>query len=121
MSTGDTAIPILPSRSLPGTLAFYQRLGFSGTLLAHDTYAILTRGSVELHFMLHRDLVPGESHACCYLRVTDVEATARAFAGAGLPRTGIPRLDPVEDKPWGMRECALVDPDGNLLRIGQPR
>jgi catechol 2,3-dioxygenase-like lactoylglutathione lyase family enzyme len=25
----------------------------------------------------------------------------------------------VEDKPWGMRELALVDPDGNLIRAGQ--
>ncbi|EJH4818460.1 GNAT family N-acetyltransferase, partial [Pseudomonas aeruginosa] len=25
----------------------------------------------------------------------------------------------LEDQPWGMREFALVDPDGNLLRVGQ--
>jgi uncharacterized glyoxalase superfamily protein PhnB len=27
---------------------------------------------------------------------------------------------PPEDKPWGMREFAVVDPDGSLLRIGTP-
>jgi hypothetical protein len=36
-----------------------------------------------------------------------------------LPRKGIPRQDVLEDKPWGMREFAIVDPNGNLLRIGQ--
>ncbi len=28
-------------------------------------------------------------------------------------------MDILEDKPWGMREFAVVDEDGNLLRIGQ--
>jgi hypothetical protein len=28
-------------------------------------------------------------------------------------------MDQLETKPWGMREFAIVDPDGNLIRIGQ--
>jgi hypothetical protein len=28
-------------------------------------------------------------------------------------------MDILEDKPWGLREFALIDLDGNLLRIGQ--
>jgi hypothetical protein len=28
-------------------------------------------------------------------------------------------MDRLQDKPWGMREFAVVDPDGNLVRIGQ--
>lgn len=28
-------------------------------------------------------------------------------------------MDALERKPWGMLEFAVVDPDGNLLRIGQ--
>ena len=55
----------------------------------------------------------------CYIRVSDVESIYRAFALAELPRKGIPRQDALEDKPWGMREFAIVDPDGNLIRIGQ--
>jgi uncharacterized glyoxalase superfamily protein PhnB len=27
---------------------------------------------------------------------------------------------PIKDTPWGMREFAVVDPSGNLLRIGTP-
>lgn len=74
---------------------------------------------MELHFFTHSDLLPAESFAGCYIRVSDVESIYRSFAAAQLPRKGIPRLDALEDKPWGMREFALVDPDGNLLRIGQ--
>jgi catechol 2,3-dioxygenase-like lactoylglutathione lyase family enzyme len=120
MKSTDLAIPILPSRSLPSTLAFFERLGFEGEILGEgDGYAILTRGDLELHFFLHTELVPAESWAGCYLRVADVEPLYKAFLTAGLPQRGIPRMDAIEDKPWGMREFAVVDEDGNLLRVGQ--
>lgn len=120
MTERDLAIPILPARSLRATLAFYARLGFEGEIMgAHDEYAILTRGDLELHFFAHPDVVPAESHAGCYLRVGDVDAIYRAFARAALPGAGIPRMDVIGDKPWGMREFAVVDENGNLLRIGQ--
>lgn len=120
MQAQDIAIPILPSQSLRDTLAFYRRLGFDGKILVEgDSYAILARGTVEIHFFRHPDLRPAESHAGCYVRVNDVDAVHQAMSSAGLPAKGIPRLDLVGDKPWGMREFALVDPDGNLVRIGQ--
>ena len=119
MKQNDIAIPILPSRSLSDTLAFFRRLGFDGEIHGFGDYAILTWGTVELHFFTHRELIPAESSAMCYIRVSDVENIYRTFALAELPRKGIPRMDALEDKPWGMREFAIVDPDGNLLRIGQ--
>jgi hypothetical protein len=119
MKENDIAIPILPSRSLSDTLAFFRRLGFDGEIHSFGDYAILTRGTVELHFFTHRELIPAESSAMCYIRVSDVESIHRAFTLAELPRKGIPRMDALEDKPWGLREFAIVDSDGNLLRIGQ--
>ena len=118
-SQSDLAIPTLPSRSVGDTLAFYRRLGFDGEIHAFGGYAILRRGTVELHFFTHDELRPAESSAGCYIRVSDAESIYQAFALAELPRKGIPRMDALEDKPWGMREFAIVDPDGNLLRIGQ--
>ena len=120
MQPDDLAIPILPSRSIEATVAFYRRLGFEGGPHEFDSaYAILERGTIELHFFSHEELVPAESAAGCYLRVLDVDAMFRAFSASQLPRDGIPRMEPVADKPWGLREFAVIDPDGNLLRIGQ--
>ncbi len=119
MQQQDTAIPILPSRSLADTLSFYRRLGFDGEIHPAGNYAIIRRGTIELHFFTHLELRPAESSAMCYIRVSDAESLSRAFASAELPRRGIPRQDALEDKPWGMREFAVVDADGNLLRIGQ--
>jgi hypothetical protein len=36
-----------------------------------------------------------------------------------LPGQGIPRLDRSRTSPGDLREFALVDADGNLLRVGQ--
>lgn len=120
MQPYDLAIPTLPCRSMSATVAFYKRLGFDGG--AHDfnsEYAIMRRGTIELHFFTHEELVPSDSSAGCYIRVLDAEEIYNAFLYSQLPRIGIPRMDALEDKPWGHREFAIVDPDGNLLRIGQ--
>ncbi|MEO8089363.1 MAG: hypothetical protein ABI703_03595 [Gemmatimonadales bacterium] len=55
------------------------------------------------------------------LRVKDVDALHAECSEVGLPRVGTPRLEAVEDKPWGMREFAIVDPNGTLIRVGQER
>jgi catechol 2,3-dioxygenase-like lactoylglutathione lyase family enzyme len=122
MATDDDAvtIPTLPSRSLPATLAFYGRLGFDGELIG-DGYAFLTRGAIELHFFPHPDLKPHECYAGCYVRLQGVDALHAELAAANLPAQGIPRLERVEDKPWGMREFALLDIDGNLIKFGRVR
>jgi catechol 2,3-dioxygenase-like lactoylglutathione lyase family enzyme len=120
MQPYDLAIPTLPSRSVAATVAFYKGLGFEGGVHEfNSSYAILRRGAVELHFFTHEELVPAQSSAGCYIRVLDVERIYRDWSASQLPRKGIPRMDSLEDKPWGLREFAIVDPDGNLLRIGQ--
>lgn len=119
MKSHDLAIPQLPSRSIEKTLAFYAQLGFEGAAFPGHPYAIVERGTLELHFFLHETPRPAESAFSCYLRVGDVEATFQAFSRAQLPSHGIPRIEPLENKPWGMREFAVVDEDGTLIRIGQ--
>ena len=57
--------------------------------------------------------------AGCYVYVEDADALFAEFLAASLPSDGIPRLQgPPNDSDYGLREFALVDPDGNLLRIG---
>ena len=78
MNPADRAIPILPSRSITTTAAFYRALGFEGGPHEDDSnYGILRRGSLELHFFTHVDLKPEDSWAGCYLRVADVQSRWR--------------------------------------------
>ncbi len=115
------AVPILPSCSLSETRAFYAAAGFSVPFFddGHYGYLIVERDGVEIQFFHHPELDPAGSHHGAYIRCVDVGEVAAWFAPLGLPNHGIPRLDPPENKPWAMREAALVDPSGNLLRMGQ--
>ena len=112
--------PILPSRDLDETRRFYERLGFRLWFGGREpwAYEIVSRGHLVVHFFPKPELSPGENDAGCYWRVKDADRMYAQFAGLGLPREGIPRLTPPEDTPWGMREFALLDPSGNLVRIG---
>jgi catechol 2,3-dioxygenase-like lactoylglutathione lyase family enzyme len=116
----ERAEPILPSRDLLETRAFYKRLGFTpwwGEDRPWD-YDIFSRGQLVVHFFAEPSLQPEKNDAGCYWRVEDADRLHAAFAALDLPSAGIPRLTAPADQPWGMREFTLVDPSGNLVRIG---
>lgn len=120
----EYAVPILPSRDLNETLDFYARLGFElrGDPPDRYDYLIIGRGGVELQFFHDPEVDPLTTAAGCYVRVPDADALHREWADAGVPSdpaTGS-RLQPPDDREYGMREFALVDRSGNLLRIGSP-
>lgn len=118
------AIPILPSRDLHETRAFYERLGFSTTGFwpeGFGGYAILVRGDLVMHFFRYADLAPGENYGQCYWRVADPDGLYAEIGAADVGAWPNARLDRLENKPWGTREFAMVDPSGNLIRIGRPR
>ena len=110
----QSTIPVLPSLNLDETVAFYALIGFKIWSRHEGDYAVLAREDQEMHFFLMAQLVPSESFFGCYWRVTDVQALYDEYAAIGMPN-----LHPIEEKPWGMREFALIDPHGNLIRIGQ--
>jgi catechol 2,3-dioxygenase-like lactoylglutathione lyase family enzyme len=121
----EFAAPIMPARDLAATLAFYGRLGFEvvGDRWESYRYLIVRRGSLELHFWEHPDVDPLTTDFSCYLFVRDADALHAEWHGLGVPTdpaTGS-RLMPPVDTDYGLREFALVDPNGNLLRVGSGR
>jgi len=118
----EYAVPILPSRDLRETLEFYVRLGFEPAGAEPESYGylILRRGSIELHFFDAPDVDPLTTASSCYLHVRDADELHAEWARIGVtpdPPTGS-RLTAPGDTPYGMREFALVDRSGNLLRVG---
>jgi catechol 2,3-dioxygenase-like lactoylglutathione lyase family enzyme len=112
--------PIWPAADIEATKAFWERLGFSSRVHQLDYLIVWREPVAEIHFYRDRQGGPTWPDHGAYLRVADADAWRRAFAAAGLPDEGVPRLTGIEDKPWGMREFALVDPNGHLLRVGTP-
>jgi catechol 2,3-dioxygenase-like lactoylglutathione lyase family enzyme len=112
--------PILPARNLDETRAFYQKLGFVSWHNGRGpwAYEIFSRGHLVIHFFEEPELTPSENDTSCYWRVRDADWCYQEFARLNLQSEGIPRLTAPEDQPWGMREFTLVDPSGNLVRVG---
>jgi len=117
----ERAVPILPSRDLAETLRFYQRLGFDnrGAPPEEWDYLIVGRGDIELHFVADPSVDPLRTAGSCYLFVDDADALFRDWAGVVRPdpATGTRVTEPA-DTDYGMREFAVVDGNGNLLRVG---
>jgi catechol 2,3-dioxygenase-like lactoylglutathione lyase family enzyme len=111
----QVAVPILPSRDLAETLAFYERLGFENRGAPHDVwnYLIIGRDTAHLHFYLDRDVDPLTTATSCFVFVDDANALHAEWQAAGVER-----LFPPEDTDYRMREFALSDPSGNLIRVG---
>lgn len=120
----ERAVPVLPGRDLYETLAFYERLGFGlqGAPIGVYGYLIVGRGSIELHFFEAPDVDPLTTAAGCYIRVGDADALYREWHAVGIEanRATGSRLIAPATTDYGMREFALVDPNGNLLRVGSP-
>ena len=120
----EYAVPIMPSRNLRETLEFYERLGFEMRGAPPETYGylILGRGQIELHFWESPDVDPFTTDHSCYVRVADADALHAEWDAVGIPsdpKTGSRLMRP-GDADYGLREFALVDRSGNLIRVGSP-
>ena len=114
-------IPILLSKDLAQTAAEYRSLSFSldEKHVPHG-YLIATLDDIEIHFSLAENLDPKTNQSMCYIRTEEPDAIHMLWKLARISGDSIPRLEPIGDKPWGMREFAFVDSSGNLIRVGKP-
>jgi catechol 2,3-dioxygenase-like lactoylglutathione lyase family enzyme len=114
----DRATPNLPSRDLARTEAFYTGLGFV-TGFKDEGWLIMNRGPLSLEFFPLPRRDPNCMWFSCCLRMDDAKAFYADCVRADVPEReeGLPRLRPIEMQDWGGRLGALVDPDGNLIRL----
>ncbi len=112
-------IPILYSHNIGQSIEFYENLGFeiNSKHSAHG-YLIVEYGKIEIHFQYSDTLDPKTNEGACYIRTDKADDLYEKWSVCGLSNIGIPRIDKIENKPWGMREFAIIDNAGNLLRIG---
>lgn len=110
--------PKLPMRQKAITRQYYiEQLGFSD-VGSHDfpDYLILKKDQIELHFFLFPDLDPTTNDGQVYIRVEGIETIYRDFIAR---KVAIHPNGPLQVKPWGQKEFALLDPDHNLLIFGE--
>ncbi len=111
-----TVNPVLPVSDMDEAIGFYRHLGFD--VESYDAgYAwVRTCGWEFLHLARASGLEPGASGAGAYVHVTDADEWHVAITAAAGDDAAI---GGVVDQPWGMREFAVTDPAGNVVRFGR--
>jgi len=109
------ATPILPSLDIARTVAFYcAKLGFEEVHSAPREYAIVERGPVELHFWYTEDVALPKASGC-RIQVIGIDALHAHCEAAGIVHPN----GALAERPWGTREFAILDPDGNCVTFHQ--
>jgi len=109
--------PIFPVRDMTAALAHYAALGFdTHPYIGEDDYGFADREGTGLHLAVDPGHDPAHSHASAYLYVRDADALYEEWTRPGIGG----RARPVGPTPYGLREGAHTDPDGNLIRFGSP-
>lgn len=109
-----TAVPVLPVEDVSKAVEFYvTRLGFVKAF-EMGAYAGVQRGPLMIH-------LDGEDNAyrgptCCRVGVQGVDALSSEMEARGVVHPD----EPLETKPWGIRQFSVLDCCGNRITFGQP-
>jgi len=108
----EEVVPVLRVEDATRAVGWYGRLGFVKEWEhqfepGFPWFVSVARGNVRLYLSEHEG--DARPDTLIHLYVTDVDAVAEEF--------GVP----VDEEGLAGRECALVDPDGNRLRVATRR
>ena len=108
----EAVVPVLRVDDAARAVAWYERLGFVKEWEhqfepGFPWFVSVARGEVRIYLSEHTG--DARPDTLIHLYVRDVDAVAAEF-GVEVDEEGL-----------AGRECALVDPDGNRLRVATPR
>jgi uncharacterized protein (TIGR02246 family) len=120
----ESAVVVLRVASVAKSMFWYREvLDFEADPFgcADDpVFAILRRDGVEIMLMKlsheggrSRCVTNTEGSWDVYIRVADVHGLRRVI------QSRLPNVGPIRSKEYGCQECALIDPDGHVLVLGQ--
>jgi len=132
MTEFKAAVPVLPVSAIAPLAAFYEaKLDFD-ILHQDDGYAVLQRDRIQIHLWCASDeswknREPGKpietgaetflaGTASCRVHVSEIEALYELCKECGIVHPN----GPLSDKPYGLREFAVLDPDNNLITFFRP-
>ncbi len=110
--------PKLPMRNKSVTRDYYiNKLGFKEFGSSDfDGYLMVQKDHIQIHFFEFKDLDPKENYGMVYIRTDDIDSLYQSFLDK---KVRVHPNGPLQIKPWGQKEFALLDPDHNLLTFGQ--
>lgn len=109
------AAPVLASLDLDATVKFYtEKLGFKQDFI-YPTYLGMSRGGMELHFWLCTDKYIAENTSCYVFVASGVDELYAEYTASGV----IHPNGTMSEQSYGLRDFAILDGDGNMIRFGQ--
>jgi catechol 2,3-dioxygenase-like lactoylglutathione lyase family enzyme len=108
----EEVVPVLRVADAERAVAWYARLGFAKEWEhqfepGFPFFVSVARGRVRLYLSEHEG--DARPDTLIHLYVRDIDAVAEEFGVTG------------DEEGLAGRECELVDPDGNRLRVATPR
>jgi len=121
VETGDGAdprecIPVFVVSDLEASLAYYrEQLGFDEAFRWGEPpfYTGIRRGAVAMHLTSDPDRATRIGLGTVAFTVADADAAHRELARRGARITVA-----IDDRPYGLRDFMVEDPDGNRLAFG---
>jgi catechol 2,3-dioxygenase-like lactoylglutathione lyase family enzyme len=111
------AVPIIPARDTTASAEWYRdRLGFD-VVHVEPEYGIVERDDVGVHFWGPSGIEPKSSMTMFRIRVAGIDELYERCREHEIVHPNAP----LEEKPWGAREFAVTDVDGNLLTFFERR
>lgn len=105
------AVPVLASLDIERSAEFFAvKLGFMKVHVAQGGYGIVANGPVEIHFWACTDRHIAQATSC-RVQVRGIQRLYDQCKGHAIVH---PKA-PLQTKPWGTKEFAILDPDGNLV------
>jgi catechol 2,3-dioxygenase-like lactoylglutathione lyase family enzyme len=110
MTRWTFCVPIFAARDVAAAQAWYRDvLGLGVNWIWKGDFGSVGMDHVELFLYESAEPQPG----MCSIFVDDVDVVH-----AHAAEHGAEIVNPLENKPWNVREFSVRDPDGNVLRIG---
>ena len=105
------ATPVLASLDIQRSAEFFSsKLGFTKVHVVQGEYGIVSNGPVGIHFWACNDRRIAEATSC-RVQVQGIEDLYTQCASHAIVHPNAP----LASKPWGTKEFAILDPDGNLV------
>lgn len=114
MKAPESIIPILYSKDIVESIRYYTEvLGFESKWEWEEppTFGGVDWGEIRLFFCKDAQGSPGTWICINVENIDEYYETIKA-RGATI-------IWPPDDKPWGLREMLVQDPDGHMIRFGQ--
>lgn len=114
----ENIMPELPVKNLSAAIEFYSGiLGFRLEHLHGDEYAVMRRENSRIGLFRASEQTTEPGQGRLYAFITGID---EFYAGIERTMKGGGRIiEPLANRPYGLKDFAMSDPEGNRLAFGQ--